>query len=244
MRGLLRPDIALITTVAGAHLAHFENVEAIADAKAEIIDGLRNNGTLILNADNPYTDHIKAKAGGKKIITFGHDNDCDVTIVTSQTHEHGSNTRLRINAQQIDVTLLVPGEHWVMNGAACMAVAYASGVDLRKAAKALRGVRAEGGRGETHSLTVGDKSITLIDESYNANPTSMRAAINVLGLKPGRRIAVLGEMGELGKDEIALHAALSETLEAADVSRVIVIGECMRARLGSRLGVCVGRAER
>jgi len=230
---LLRPDIALITTVAGAHLAHFENVEAIADAKAEIIDGLRNNGTLILNADNPYTDHIKAKAGGKKIITFGHDNDCDVTIVTSQTHEHGSNTRLRINAQQFDVTLLVPGEHWVMNGAACMAVAYASGVDLRKAAKALRGVRAEGGRGETHSLTVGDKSITLIDESYNANPTSMRAAINVLGLKPGRRIAVLGEMGELGKDEIALHAALSEPLEAADVSRVIVIGECMRALKGA-----------
>ena len=233
LSGLLRPDIALITTVAGVHLAHFENVEAIADAKAEIMDGLRDNGTLILNADNPYTARIAEKAKGKNIITFGHGDDCDVTIVTSQTHEHGSNTRLRINAQQIDVTLLVPGEHWIVNGAACMAVAYAAGIDLRKAAKALRGVRAEGGRGEMHSLDVDGKAITLIDESYNANPTSMRAAINVLSLKPGRRIAVLGDMGELGKDEIQMHADLADPLEAAAVSRVIVAGECMRALKGA-----------
>jgi len=229
---LLSPDIALITTVAGAHLAHFENVEAIADAKAEIMDGFGEEGVLILNADNPYTARIAKKAKGKKIITFGHGDDCDVTIVTSQTHEHGSNTRLRINAQQIDVTLLVPGEHWIINGAACMAVAYAAGVNLRKAAMALRKVRAESGRGEMHSLNVDGKTITLIDEAYNANPTSMRAAINVLGLKPGRRIAVLGDMGELGKDEIELHAALSQPLEDADISRVIVVGECMRALKG------------
>lgn len=233
LSNLLCPDIALITTVAPAHLAHFENVEAIADAKAEIIDGLRNNGTLILNADNPYTARIAEKAKGKKIITFGHSNECDVTIVTSQTHEHGSNTRLRINAQQIDVTLLVPGEHWVTNGAACMAVALAAGIDLRKAAMALRGVRAEPGRGEIHALNIDEKSIALIDESYNANPTSMEAAINVLGLKPGRRIAVLGDMAELGKDEIEMHAALTRPLEEAGVSRVIVIGECMRALKGA-----------
>jgi len=230
---LLRPDIALITTVVEAHIAHFENVDAIADAKAEIIDGLRNNGTLVLNADNLHTPRIAKKAKGKKLITFGHSDDCDVTIVTSQTHEHGSNTRLRIDNQQIDVTLLVPGEHWVMNGAACMAVAYAAGVDLRKAAMALRHVRAESGRGETHELTVDGKTITLIDESYNANPTSMTAAINVLSLKPGRRIAVLGDMFELGKDEIEMHAALAKPLEAAGVVRVIVTGECMRALKGA-----------
>jgi len=233
LSNLLRPDIALITTVAAVHLAQFENVEAIADAKAEIIDGLRNNGTLILNDDNPYSNRIAAKAKGKKIIRFGRNDECDVTIVTSQTHEHGSNTRLRINAQQIDVTLLVPGEHWGTNGAACMAVAYAAGVDLRKAAMALRGVRAESGRGEVSQLNIDSKNITLLDESYNANPTSMEAAIKLLGLKPGRRIAVLGDMGELGKDEIAMHAALSKPLEAADVSRVIVTGECMRALKGA-----------
>ncbi len=233
LSGLLRPDVALITNVAGAHLAHFDNVEAIADAKAEIIDGLRNNGTLVLNADNPYTAQILKKADGKKVITFGHSNDCDITIVTSQTHDHGSNTRLRINAQQIDVTLLVPGEHWIANGAACMAVAYAAGLDLRKAAMALRGVRAEIGRGATDTLVIDGKSITLIDESYNANPASMEAAINVLSVKPGRRIAVLGDMFELGKDEIDMHAALSKPLEEADVARVIVTGECMRALKGA-----------
>lgn len=233
LSGLLRPDIALITTVAGAHLAYFDSIEAIADAKAEIMDGLAESGTLILNADNPYTARIAEKAKGKNIITFGHGDDCDVTIVTSQTHEHGSNTRLRINAQQIDVTLLVPGEHWVMNGAACIAVAHAAGIDLRKAAKALRGVRAESGRGEMKTVKLDGKSLTLIDESYNANPTSMRAAINVLGLKSGRRLAVLGDMAELGKDEIQLHADLSGPLEAAGVSRVIVVGECMRALKGA-----------
>ena len=233
LSSLLRPDIALITTVAAVHLAQFKDVEEIADAKAEIVDGLRDNGTLILNADNPYTARISQKAKDKKIISFGHSDDCDVTIVTSQTHEHGSNTRLRINDQQIDVTLLVPGEHWVMNGAACMAVAYAAGIDLRKAAKALRGVRAESGRGEISEVSIDDIKITLIDESYNANPTSMMAAIKLLGLKPGRRIAILGDMGELGKDEIAMHAAMAGPLEEAGVSRVIVTGECMRALKGA-----------
>ena len=114
-----------------------------------------------------------------------------------------------------------------------MAVAYAAGIDLRKAAMALRGVRAEEGRGDLHELVIDDKPITLIDESYNANPTSMAAAINVLGLKPGRRIAVLGDMFELGKDEIEMHAALSKPLEEAGVARVIFTGECMRALKGA-----------
>ena len=230
---LLRPDIALITTVAGAHLAHFENVEAIADAKAEIIDGLRNNGTLILNADNPYTGRIKAKAAGKKIVTFGHASDADVRVILSETHEFGSEVVLNIDGQNITLSLNIPGDHWVMNGAACLAVARVAGVDLHKAAKALGGVLAEGGRGEMLGLTIDGKSVTVIDEAYNANPTSMRAAINVLSLKPGRRLAVLGDMAELGKDEIQMHADLSAPLVEAGVSRVIVVGECMRALKGA-----------
>lgn len=114
-----------------------------------------------------------------------------------------------------------------------MAVAYAAGLNLRKAAMALRGVRAETGRGELSQLTIDGKSINLIDESYNANPTSMAAAINVLSVKPGRRIAVLGDMFELGKDEIEMHAALAKPLEEANVARVIVTGECMRALKGA-----------
>lgn len=232
---IVSPHVALITTVAPAHLAHFENVEAIADAKAEIMLGLDADGLLILNADNEYTPRIiaQAEARGINYMTFGSSADCDVCIVTYQTHAAGSNTRLRIGLQQIDVTLLVPGEHWVSNAAACMAVAKACGLDLRKAAMRLRGVGAEAGRGQMHSLCIEGKNITLIDDSYNANPASMRAAISVLGAQSGRKLAVLGDMFELGKDELALHAALTEPLEAADVSRVIVTGECMRALRGA-----------
>jgi len=231
---LVQPDIALITTVTGAHQAHFKDEAAIADAKAEIMSGLVDEGTLILNGDNPHSDAIakKAKALGKTVLTFGH-GDCDISIVTAQTHADGSNTRLRINYQQYDVTLLVPGEHWIANGAACMAVAYAAGIDLRKAAMALRKVSAVSGRGDYHALELDGRDFTLIDESYNANPASMRAAIAAAGLKSGRKIAILGDMGELGKDELDLHAALAEPLEAAGFERVIVTGECMRALRGA-----------
>ena len=230
---LLRPDIALITTVAAVHLAHFKNVEAIADAKAEIIEGLGEGGLVVLNADNPYTPRIAATVKGNKIIYFGHDDKADVRIKSADVAAQGSHIVLSVGGKEIDVTLNIPGEHWVSNAASCIAVALAAGLDLEKAAKALSGVRAENGRGQMSELSIDGKNITLIDESYNANPTSMRAAMKLLGLKPGRRIAVLGDMAELGKDELAMHAGLSAPLEAANVARVIVSGECMRALRGA-----------
>jgi UDP-N-acetylmuramoyl-tripeptide--D-alanyl-D-alanine ligase len=235
---MLKPQIALITTVAGAHLAHFENVEAIAHAKAEIIDGLSEGGTLILNGENKYTDLIKsiAKTAGvsaDNILTFGHADNDDVSIVDVREHPQVTNIRLRIGGQQIDVTTPLIGDHWVENLAACMAVALAAKLDLRKAARRFRTMSAIAGRGETHQLNFDGKSVTLIDESYNANPTSMRAAISVLARVEGRKIAVLGDMFELGADELKFHAELSEPLEKAGVARVIVTGECMRALRGA-----------
>lgn len=231
---LVVPNIALITTIAGAHLSNFESVDAIADAKSEIMDGMAAGGTVILNADNEYTPRLieKAQKLGLKVLTFGH-GDCDVSIVTAKAHAGGSNTRLRINYQQYDVTLSVPGEHWFSNAAACMAVAYAAGLDLRKAAMAMRKITPLAGRGETFMTVLDDKTFTVIDESYNANPTSMRAAIAMLAQAEGRKIAILGDMGELGKTELELHAGLSEPLTKASVDRVIVTGECMRALRGA-----------
>ena len=230
---LLCPDIALITTVAAVHLAHFENVEAIADAKAEIIEGLSKDGIVILNADNAYTPRIAATVKGNKIIYFGYDDNADVRIISADVTAQGSQISLVIDGAQIDIDLNIPGEHWVSNAASCMAVAHAAGLDLQKAAKVLSGVKAEGGRGEISELSIDGKSITLIDEAYNANPTSMTAAIKLLGLKSGRRLAVLGDMAELGKDELAMHAGLTDPLEDAGVARVIVSGECMRALRGA-----------
>lgn len=235
---MLEPHIALINNVAGAHLAHFESIEKIADAKAEIIDGLAAGGTLILNGDNAYTPQIikSAQAAGlsaDQIVTFGSDSSHMVAIVDVRKHPQVTNIRLRIEGQQIDVTLPLIGDHWVSNIAACMSVAKAAGVDLRKAARQFRTLSPTQGRGLRTSLVLGGKAVTLVDESYNANPASMRAAIEALSLTAGRKIAVLGDMFELGPDELALHAGLAEPLEAAGVSRVIVSGECMRALKGA-----------
>lgn len=232
---LLAPNIAIITTVAAAHLAHFENIEAIARAKAEIMDGLTAGGTLILNGDNAYTPMIRdmASAKGLDVVTFGQDDASDVVIVSTNSHASGGNVRLRIDHQQIDVTLSVPGQHWFSNAACCMAVAKVLDIDLRKAAMGLRAVQPASGRGDKHNLSVGGKSITLINESYNANPASMKAAISAAALSSGRKLAVLGAMGELGADELALHAALAEPLIEAGFARIITVGETMRALRGA-----------
>ena len=232
---LAKPQIALINNVVGAHLAHFENVEAIADAKAEIIDGMEAGGTIILNGDNEHTPKIRAKAEAAKlnVLTFGHSDSDDVAIVSTNSHASGGNVRLRIARQQIDVTLMVPGEHWFMNAAACMAVAHAAELPLRKAAMALRKTTAAPGRGDIHALTIDGKSVTLIDESYNANPTSMRAAFSAAALRPGRKLALLGDMYELGANELELHRGLAEPLITAGFERIFMAGECMRLLMGA-----------
>ncbi len=231
----VQPQIALINNVVGAHLANFENVEAIADAKSEMIEGMLSGSILILNGDSEHTPRIRAKAENAdlRVLTFGHSDDDDVCIVSSNSHASGGNVRLRIAKQQIDVTLMVPGEHWFMNAAACMAVAHAADLPLRKAAIALRKIAPAPGRGDTHVLNIDGKSVTLIDESYNANPTSMRAAFAAAALRPGRKLALLGDMFELGADELELHRELAEPLMDAGFERVFVAGECMRFLMGA-----------
>lgn len=229
----VKPDIALITNVVSVHLAHFDSEKDIARAKAEIIDGLSSHGTLILNGDNPHTSFIKSLAGGRTVLTFGEAPDCDVRILKSDAHAAGGTVILMIGSQELEVTLSVPGQHWFANAAACLAVAKAAGLDLTKAAKAMGQVGPAQGRGDSHALTLDGKSFTLIDESYNANPTSMRAAFSAASLRAGRKIAVLGDMGELGPKELDFHADLAEPLSQAGFERVIFKGECMRALRGA-----------
>ena len=232
---LAKPQIAIINNVVGAHLAHFENLDGIADAKAEIIEGMAPGGTLILNGDNEFTPRISEAAisAGLQVLTFGHSDSDDIAIVSKNSHANGGNVRLRITRQQFDVTLMVPGEHWFMNAAACMAVAVAADLPLRRCAMLLRKISAAPGRGDTHALTIDGKSITLIDESYNANPTSMRAAFAAAALRPGRKLALLGDMYELGADELELHRALAAPLVEAGFERVLMTGECMRLLMGA-----------
>ena len=232
---LAKPQIAIINNVVGAHLAHFDNVQGIADAKAEIIEGMQSGDTLILNGDNEYTSQIreKAEAANLRVLTFGHSDNDDVAIVSKNSHAAGGNVRLRIARQQFDVTLMVPGEHWFMNAAACMAVAVAAELPLRRCAMVLRKITPAPGRGDTHALVIDEKNFTLIDESYNANPASMRAAISAAALRPGRKLALLGDMYELGADELDHHRALAKPLVEAGFERVFMAGECMRLLMGA-----------
>ena len=224
------PEIALITTVAGAHTAHFESLEAIADAKAEIRHGLVPDGTLILNADNAYTPRIRRSAA-HAVRTFGRAGD--VAITGSDHTAQGGTVRLRVGSEVVEVQHGLTGAHWDHNIAACIAVADALQLDLGRAAEALSHIIPSTGRGDTQAVSIGGKAVTLVDQSYNANPASMRAAIAAAALLPGRKVALLGEMRELGAEELALHAALTEPLEQHNYSRVLTVGECMRALRGA-----------
>jgi len=235
LSNIVQPDIALITTVAPAHLAHFENVEAIADAKAEIMHGIQPGGILIVNADNTHTPRIVEQAMQNKVAytTFGHASDCLVKVKKVDLRASGSQMNFEIDGDIVGVNFPLPGGHWVSNIAACLCVAKACKLNLHKAAKTLETFGAVAGRGEMYSLSIEGGSITFIDDSYNANPTSMLAAISVLSSQPGRKLAVLGDMFELGKDELTMHADLAIPLKAANVARVIMVGECMRALRGA-----------
>ena len=224
------PHVALITTVAGAHTAHFDSIEAIADAKAEIRHGLVTDSTLILNSDNAYTPRIAAMADAT-VQTFGRGGD--VAITGSEHRPDGATVRLQVRGTAVEVRHALVGAHWDHNIAACIAVADALGLDLHRAAEALSDTQPSAGRGDTHAVRIDGKAVTLVDQSYNANPASMRAAIAAAALLPGRKVALLGEMRELGADELALHAALTEPLEQAGYSRVLTVGECMRALRGA-----------
>jgi len=234
---IIRPDIAIITKIAPAHLAFFENVEEIADAKAEIFDGMVVGGTAILNRDDTFFEHLsaKAKSKGLHVLSVGEADGSDVQIKAVKHMASGVSADLHIKGQTHKMSVKIPGPHWVFNGACAVTAAYAAGIKPAIAVKALAKLKPLAGRGETLKVKLAGKHVTLIDDSYNANPESMRAAIAGLAHQAGksRKITVLGDMFELGKNEVDLHAALAEPLTQAGVSRVITTGECMRALRGA-----------
>ena len=247
---LLQPDIALISLIAPAHLAHFENVDAIADAKAEIFDGLKIGAAAVLNKDDPYFETFKEAATARQaqIISFGKDADADISLSHIQVRRNKSTAQINYLGQSYQLNLSAVGEHWLINAAAALAVAVSTNIDIALAITALATYTIPAGRGVRFTAVIDGKEITILDESYNANPTSMRAAISSAAQQAeGRTIAVLGDMFELGKDELALHAELAPDIEAANISRVIFTGECMRALRGALRrdlrGLWVGNAE-
>lgn len=231
IRGLttqVRPHIALITTIAEAHIEFLGSLEAIADAKAEIAEGLRPGGLMILPADSPFLDRLRtrcAEAGVANIATFGRQGQ-DARLLAVAPAEGGQVVDADIRGQKVRFTLAASGEHMATNALAALLAAVAAGVPAADAAEALSSFRSGAGRGESFRLRLGDRTITVLDESYNANPSSMRASLAVLGGIPGRKVAVLGDMLELGPDAPRYHAELAGACAVADV--VHTAGPLMR----------------
>lgn len=232
---MVRPDVAIITTVEPVHLEFFENEQEIARAKAEIFTGIVPGGTAVLNRDNRHYDFLLglANEAGVNVVTFGEHDKADVRLLDATLGEEDTTVRASVFGNETQFTLNQPGRHIVQNALAVCAALHLTGADLNKGLATLASIEAGRGRGARLRLSLPDGELTILDESYNANPASMRAAIGLLGGtvvdKGARRIAVMGDMLELGEESDALHAGLLYALEAANIDLAFVCGTHMKA---------------
>lgn len=232
---LVRPHVAVITTVEPVHLEHFGSVADIAEAKAEIFAGLEPGGVAILNRDNSFFELLetRAKERGARVVSFGRHEAADVWPEVWSLGADGSDIVARLGTRRIAYRLGAPGAHVAQNSLAVVAALDALGADVETAVAALAAMTAAKGRGERFEVGVPGGAMLLIDESYNANPASMRSALAAMATVPrerfSRRIAVLGDMLELGVQSDTLHAGLKEPVDAAEVDLVFACGPHMHS---------------
>jgi UDP-N-acetylmuramoyl-tripeptide--D-alanyl-D-alanine ligase len=231
---LVRPHVAIVTTIAPSHLGHFPSLVEIADAKAEIFAGVEPGGAAVINRDSEFFDSLAAAArqsGIARIVGFGEHEAAEVRLRNVALHETCSCVTADILGETVSYRLGAPGRHLALNSLAVLAAAQLAGGDLARAAMALAHLEPQKGRGVRFRLDAPDGAITVIDESYNANPASVRAALALLGqAKPGRggrRIAVLGDMLELGDEGPRLHAELAAAVDESGTNLVYACGAGM-----------------
>ena len=228
----VRPHVVLITTIAPAHLEHFGGLEAIADAKAEIFEGVVEGGTAILPFDNPQFGRLRSRAkraGVANILSFGVRAGADARLISAAATDKGQAVAAEFGAARMEFSIGAPGAHIASNALAALLAVRALGADAARAAAALADFAPLKGRGARVAL----EGIELIDESYNANPASMSAALSLLkDARPsgnGRRVAVLGDMLELGESAAKLHRALAKDIASSGTDLVFLCGRQMRS---------------
>jgi UDP-N-acetylmuramoyl-tripeptide--D-alanyl-D-alanine ligase len=232
---MVRPHIAIVTNVAASHLGHFKSLDEIADAKSEIFTGVVDGGHAIINRDSAHYEHLKRaaqKAGIVSIHSFGKHAEADVRLEAVALRADCCCITAALFGERVTYKLGVPGEHMALNSLAVLAACKLAGADLARAALALADAKPAKGRGGQIKLNMGQGSVLLLDESYNANPASVAAALALLEtLKPGkngRRIAVLGDMLELGNFGPDLHRDLATGVAAHGIDLVFTAGPLMR----------------
>jgi UDP-N-acetylmuramoyl-tripeptide--D-alanyl-D-alanine ligase len=226
--------VGVITNVEAAHIGHMGSEEAIADEKACLFAGMAEGAVAVLNRDNRHYERLARHArnfGVARIVGFGRHAAAEARLVACRLQDSGSDVEALIHGRRIEYRLGAAGEHWVLNSIAALAVAEALGADVVKAAATLSEVKASPGRGARRRLRFGSGTIELLDESYNANPASVRAMLAVLArTEPapgGRRLLVLGDMRELGDHADALHVGLAEAVAASGATQVFLCGPHM-----------------
>jgi UDP-N-acetylmuramoyl-tripeptide--D-alanyl-D-alanine ligase len=231
---MVRPHIAIITTIAAAHLGNFSGLEEIAAAKAEIFEGITSNGYALINRDNSQFDQLESAAVAARVAninSFGQDARADFRLVDYQQEGDSAVFWATFGGRTLEVPINAPGRHIAENAVAVLAAAYLAGADMHRVIPAFAEVSAGKGRGQRIKLALPDGEATLIDESYNANPASMRAAIELLAAAQptidGRRIAVLGDMLEMGEYSADVHRELAEPLGKWGIDDIWLAGPDM-----------------
>ncbi len=249
---LVRPHIVMVTNVAAAHIGNFDSIDGIAHAKAEIFTGVVAGGYGVINHDDkrfPLLKKLAEEAGVENIVTFGKKRGSDFWLRSADYDPNGSRINARIAGRNIEFRLKVAGQHMALNAVATLGTAELAGADFDKSVDGVRGVLPQPGRGNRIMISRSDGGcILMIDESYNSNPASVGAALKVLGSfednTTKRRIAVLGDMLELGRQSRKLHEQLAGPIAAAGVDLVFLVGPEMeylakilpRDRLGGHFG--------
>ena len=229
---MVRPHVAVITTIAEAHLGFFKNVSEIAKAKSEIFTSVTKNGVALINRDIKQFNLLSkmaTEAGIKRIETFGAKRGSRYWLKELTASAEGSNLQVQLNGRKMDLQLGIAGKHMAVNLMAALGAALLAGGEPEMIMGSVAGIGAVKGRGKSMVFGEGRKAITLIDESYNANPASMAASMQVLGMHgptaKGRLVAVLGDMLELGKSSEKLHKGLIKSIRDAKIDRIWLVGQ-------------------
>jgi len=228
--------VGVVTNVGPAHIGFMGSEEAIADEKACLFAGMAQGAVAVLNRDGKHYERLAGHArrfGVSRVVGFGRDETAEARLVSCSLQDSGSDVVALIHGRRIEYRLGAAGEHWVLNSIAALAVVEALGADVEQAAASLAGVSASPGRGARRFLKFGTGTVELLDESYNANPMSVRAMLAILArtepAKGGRRLLALGDMRELGEGADAFHAGLADAVAASGATRVFLCGPHMEA---------------